>query len=191
MDEDKLGPKDSPDCIAQFQSTVIDGCDWGDSPNNPHDYKFGSTSKTGDGWEYKVTSLAKQVNEVSCDVYKFWFDAVEIRGKNFRDAKLGANAEGLHQQLSGCGGVTNRQFERTADNCCFQWFASAQLPIGTKNCIGQVVQSAGASGNGNCHGAGKRDVSIINSIDDSPGYGDDSQHISKIDMQVKRDSTAA
>jgi hypothetical protein len=181
--DDKKGPKDSPDCAARFQNAVIDGCDGGDPLNNPHNYKFGSTLTTGDGWEYKMTPLAKQVNEIGCDVsYKFFFDAVEVRGKNLPDAKLGANGEGLHDQLSGCGDLTKWKFERTPDDCCFQWFASGQLPIGKKACVGRAVESAGA---------GKRDVNGTDSIDNWPGYGDDSRHIFKDDAQVKRDSITA
>lgn len=139
-----------------------------------------------------MTPLAKQVNDLSCDVsYKFWFDAVEIRGKNFPDAKLGANGEGLQNQLSGCGDLTKWKFERTPKDPTFQWFASGQLPIGTKACVGRAVQSAGASGNGNCHGAGKRDVNSTDSIDNWPGYSDASRHVFKDDAKVKRDSITA
>jgi hypothetical protein len=49
LGDDKKGPKDSPDCAARFQTAVIDGCDGGDTLNNPHNYKFGSTLTTGDG----------------------------------------------------------------------------------------------------------------------------------------------
>jgi hypothetical protein len=192
LNDDKKGPKDSPDCVARFQNAVIDGCDGGDSVNNPHNYKFGATLTTGDGWEYKMTPLSKQVNEVGCDVsYKFLYDAFEIRGKNFPDAKLGANGEGLHGQLSGCGDLTKWKFETTPDDCCFQWFASGQLPIGTKSCVGNAVESAGASSNGNCHGAGKRDVNARDSIDNWPGYGDENRHVFKNDTQAKRDGIAA
>jgi hypothetical protein len=179
LNDDTKGPMDAPDCAARFSNVVIDGCDGGDPLNNPHNYKFGSTFTSGE-WEYKMTPLSKQVNEVNCDVsYKFFFDGFEIRGKNFPDAKLGANGEGLNAELSGCGDLTKWNFERTPDDCCFQWYASGQLPIGTKACVGRAVQSAGGSGNGNCHGAGKRQLSGSDSIDSWPGYGDDSKHVFK------------
>lgn len=177
LDDDTKGPSDSPDCIGRFQGSVIDGCDGDDSTNNPHNYKFGSTLTTGDGWEYTMTPLSKQVNEVSCDVsYKFFFDSFEIRGKNLPDAKMGANGEGLESELSGCGLLTKWNFERTPDDVKFQWYATGQLPIGTKACVGRALISAGGADNGNCHGAGKRELFGIEAW---PGYGDDSKHVFK------------
>lgn len=177
VDDDSKSPKDAPDCFGRFQRSVIDGCDGGDYLNNPFNYKFGSTLTTGDGWEYKMEPLSQQVNAVNCDVsYKFAFDAVEIRGKNFPDAKLGVNGEGLRDELSGCGALTKWHFERTPDNCCFQWFASAQLPIGTKACVGRAVMSAGGSDDGNCHGAWKASGNVSN-IDSRPGYGYEGRHV--------------
>ncbi|KAM0715712.1 hypothetical protein Q7P37_009212 [Cladosporium fusiforme] len=174
-------PEDAPDCVGRFTNAVIDGCDSGDSVNNPHNYKFGSTLTTTDNWEYTMTPWSKQVNEVNCDVtYKFWYDHVEIRGKNFPDAKLGADGEGLKHEISGCGAVSKWNFERTPDDCCFQWYASAQLPIGTKSCAGRAVESAGGSGKGNC----KRER---DSIDDWPGYGDEGRHVFGGSKIAKRD----
>jgi hypothetical protein len=183
--DSKEGPKNSPDCVGRFTRAVIDGCDGNDPVNNPHNYKFGSTLTTGDGWEYTMKPLAKQVNDVACDVsYKFFFDGFEVRGKNWPDAKLGANGEGLKKELEGCGALTEWNFERTPKDCCFQWYASGQLPIGTKNCVGSAVQSAGGSGNGNCHGAGKRGVQRRNDIESWPGYADSSRHVFGKDSSV-------
>lgn len=185
LNDDSKGPADAPDCLGRFQNAVIDGCDGDDPINNPHNYKFGSTLTTADGWEYKMTPLSKQVNEVSCDVsYKFLFDLIEIRGKNLPDAKLGANGEGLKVQLSGCGALTQWKFERTPDDVKFQWYAQCHLPIGTKNCVGNALVSAGGSGNGNCHGAGRRDsVNRRNpiGIEDWPGYSDEYNHVFRND----------
>ena len=101
--------------------------------------------------------LSKQVNEDNCDVsYKFVYDGVEVRGKNWPDAKLGANGEGLKQQLQGCGALTDWGFEWTPNDVKYQWYAHGHLPIGTKNCVGNAVESAGGSSKGNCHGAGKK-----------------------------------
>lgn len=181
------GAKDAPSCAASFKDAVINGCDGGDSLNNPHNYKFGGTLTTGDGWQYTLTPLSKQINEVSCDVsYKFLWDSFEIRGKNLPDAKLGAEGEGLKKQLDGCGAVTQYKFERTPDDAKFQWYASGRLPIGTKACVGSALETAGGSGNGNCHGAGKRGVGRSEiGIEDWPGYGDDSKHVFASD--IKRD----
>ncbi|CAK1364023.1 hypothetical protein CB0940_04010 [Cercospora beticola] len=184
LDDDSKGPKDAPDCLGQFQNAVIDGCDGADTVNNPHNYKFGSTLMA-DGWEFKMTPLSKQVNEVNCDVsYKFWYNQVEIRGKNLPDAKLGANGEGLRKEIDGCGALTKWNFERTPDDCCFQWYAMAHLNIGTKNCVGRAIESAGGSGKGNCHGPGKRQVNGTDAIDNWPGYGDASKHVFKTKAQV-------
>ncbi|KAK8039453.1 hypothetical protein PG993_007864 [Apiospora rasikravindrae] len=172
---DKSSPKDAPDCEGRFTKAVIDGCDGDDKVNNPHNYKFGATLKTGDGWTYTLKPLSKQVNEVSCDVsYKFLFDALEIRGKNLPDAKFGAEGEGLKKQLSNCGALTQWKFERTPNDPKFQWYASGHLPIGTKSCVGSALVAAGGADHGNCHGAGKRRTI---GIEDWPGYGDDSKHV--------------
>lgn len=73
LQDDSKGPNDSPDCVQRFQGAVIDGCDGNDPVNNPHNYKYGSTLTTGDGWVYSMTPLSRQVKEDSCDVwYKFW-----------------------------------------------------------------------------------------------------------------------
>ncbi|KAI5863770.1 hypothetical protein GGS23DRAFT_604773 [Durotheca rogersii] len=190
LDDDSKGPADAPDCLGRFQRVVIDGCDGDDYINNPHNYKFGATFTSADGWEYTMTPLSKQVNEVSCDVsYKFFFDVFEIRGKNLPDAKFGANGEGLKAELSGCGAITKWNFERTPDDAKFQWYASGRLPIGTKNCVGNALVTAGGSGEGNCHGAGKR-MSVtrrrpIDNIEDQPridawpGYSDAGRHVFK------------
>lgn len=186
--DDSKGPADAPNCVGRFQRAVIDGCDGGDHVNNPHNYKFGSTLTTSDGWEYIMKPLSKQVNEVSCDVsYKFLWDGFEIRGKNLPDAKFGADGEGLHKQLSGCGALTKWHFERTTGK--FQWYAAGRLPVGTKGCVGRALISAGGTDDGNCHGAGKRaedltaersmteTLSRRDSIDDWPGYGDEGKHV--------------
>lgn len=166
-------PKDAPDCTARFQNAVIDGCDGNDMLNNPHNYKFGATLRTADGWEYKMTPLSKQVNEVTCDIsYKFWWDGFEVRGKNFPSALMGANGEGLRKELSGCGAMEGWKFEQTPDDCCYQWYASGKLPIGIKGCVGRAIQSAGGASNGGC----KRDIC---SIEDWPGYGDGDRHTFK------------
>ena len=142
------------DCEGSFK-TIIDGCDGNDLLNNPHNYKFGGTLTGSDGWGFKVQPTAKKPTEDICDVsYKFFLDAFEVRGRNFGDAKLGANGEGLKKEIDGCGKVTKWKFEWTPDNVKYQWFASGQLPIGTKSCMGRAVQSAGGTSAGNCHGSG-------------------------------------
>ena len=136
---------------------MIDGCDGDDHVNNPFNYKFGSTLTTGDGWVYKMEPLSRQINEDNCDVsYRFLYDGFEVRGKNWADGRLGVNGEGLLKELKGCGAVTNWKFERTPNDVKYQWYAHGHLPIGTKNCVGRAVLSAGGSSKGNCHGAGRK-----------------------------------
>jgi hypothetical protein len=181
-------PRDAPDCESRLRDGVIDGCDGADKVNNPFNYKFGSTLKTGDGWEYKMTPLSKQVNEVACDVaYKFFFDGFEIRGKNLPNAKLGAAGEGLLEQLRVCGVVSEWQFERTPQDCCFQWYAAGRLPIGTRSCVGSALVAAGGANDGWCKGAGKRSLGG-SSIDDWPGYDDEGRHVFGNQALVERDS---
>lgn len=184
-------PQDDPYCVERFTNAVIDGCDGADPINNPFNYKFGSTLTTTDGWQYQMVPLSKQVNQVSCDVsYKFFFDGFEIRGKNLPDAKLGVHGEGLRDQLTGCGTLTNWQFERTPDDCCFQWYAAGRLPIGTKNCVGDALLTTGGSSNGNCHGPGKRRTMLggDGDIHNWPGYGAEGRHKFK---SMGRNLTAA
>ena len=192
---DSKVPTDAPDCVGRFQNAVIDGCDGADAVNNPHNYKFGSVLTTADGWEYKMTPLSKQVNEVSCDVsYKFLWDAIEIRGKDLPDAKLGADGEGLRQQLSGCGALTEWQFEQTPDDAKFQWYASCRLPVGTKDCVGVALMSAGGADKGNCQGVGKRAANVrrrSSGIEDWPGYGDESKHVFRKPAVEQRASIVA
>ncbi|KAL8678600.1 MAG: hypothetical protein Q9186_005063 [Xanthomendoza sp. 1 TL-2023] len=142
------------DCLEKFK-LIIDGCD-NDSPaNNPHNYKFGGTYTTSDNWEFKLEPLAEKVTENSCDVsYKFALNKFEIRGKNFPDGKLGANGEGLKKEIEGCGALTKWQFKWTPNDVKYQWYASGQLPVGTKSCVGAATQSAGGKGAGHCKGAG-------------------------------------
>jgi hypothetical protein len=176
--DDSRGPKDSPSCVERFQNAVIDGCDGDDAVNNPHNYKFGSTLTTGDGWEYRMTPLSRQVNELNCDAsYRFFWDGFEIRGKNWREAELGAGGEGLLKELRGCGVVSDWKFEQTPNDCCFQWYSSGSLPIGTRDCVGRAVQSAGASSPGNCWGPNRRGLRRRHNIDNWPGYGDSSRHV--------------
>jgi hypothetical protein len=177
---DGQGPMDAPDCVARFSNAVIDGCDGNDAINNPHNYKFGSTFTTGDGWEFKMTPLSKQVNEVNCKVsWKVFFDSFEIRGKNFPDAKLGINGEGLQTELSGCGALTKWKFERASEGDDYQWYAAGQLPVFTKACIGRAIRSAGGSDDDSCKRSGKRQVVGFDSINNWPGYGDDGKHVFK------------
>jgi hypothetical protein len=173
---DERSPKDAPDCLSRFQTAVIDGCDGNDPLNNPHNYKFGSTLLTADGWKYRMTPLSKHVNEVGCDVsYKArGYNVFEVRGKNLPDALLGANGEGLLKKLSGCGQVKEWNFEQTPDDCCYSWYALGRLPGGTKSCVGRAIKSAGGSSNGGCRGPGKRDPG---SIESWPGYGDSDRHV--------------
>ena len=91
----------------------------------------------------------------SCDVsYQFWYDEFEVRGKDFDPAKFGQDGSGLHDQIKGCGKITKWHFEQTPDDPRFAWFASGNLPIGVKACVGRAVKSAGGTSAGNCHGAG-------------------------------------
>ncbi|KAI4244220.1 MAG: hypothetical protein LQ352_006885 [Teloschistes flavicans] len=134
---------DHPDCIGVFQKQLVDGCDGNDPSNNPHNYKFGGTYYTGDGWRFEFDALATQVNTVHCDVsYKVAFDQFELRGKNVPDAELGENGEGLHREIKGCGAITKWHFEWTPNDSVYEWYASGQLPVGTKACVGRALVSA-------------------------------------------------
>ncbi|KAL9600250.1 MAG: hypothetical protein Q9219_003294 [cf. Caloplaca sp. 3 TL-2023] len=142
---------DHHDCVGVFQKELLDGCDGNEPINNPHNYKFGGTYYAGDGWRFEFDALSKQVNTVTCDVsYKFVLDKFELRGKNVPDAILGANGEGLKQEVKGCGALTGWHFDWTPDDSKYEWYAHGQLPIGTKACVGRALVSAGGSGKGHC-----------------------------------------
>lgn len=93
-------PRDAPDCVKNFERTVIDGCDGNDMVKNPDNHKFGSTLTTGSGWVFKMEPLHKQINKDNSDVsYNFSSDRFTVRGKNWPDAKPSVNAEGLSKEL--------------------------------------------------------------------------------------------
>ncbi|KAL8893978.1 MAG: hypothetical protein Q9192_004737 [Flavoplaca navasiana] len=146
---------DLTDCVEKFK-TVIDRCD-GDNPtHNPRNYKFGGTyTDASSGWEFKLEPLAFKPTDNTCDVsYKFVLNHFEVRGKNFPDAKLGADGEGLKEEIEGCGLLTSWKFEWTPDDPRFQWYAKGKLPVGTKSCVGAATQTAGGKHAGSCKGPG-------------------------------------
>ncbi|KAI9890971.1 MAG: hypothetical protein M1814_003472 [Vezdaea aestivalis] len=141
-------------CVGDFK-IIIDGCDGNDPLNNPHNYKFGGKYTTPNGWTFSVQPTAIKPDENSCDVsYKLLLNEFEVRGKNFPDARLGADGGGLKSQIQGCGALTEWHFEWTPKDVKYQWYAKGHLPIGTKACMGRAVLSAGGTSKGNCHGAG-------------------------------------
>ena len=110
----------------------------------------------------------------SCgDSYKFFFDHFEIHGKNFDASKSGTDGSGLkvrpfasialsvylmrfffQENIQGCGALTAWSFQQTPTDPNYQWFASGNLPIGTKACVGRAVVSAGGQSPDGCTGAG-------------------------------------
>nr|OQO23198.1 hypothetical protein B0A51_06264 [Rachicladosporium sp. CCFEE 5018] len=87
--------------------------------------------------------------------YKVLFDHFEIYGAHFDEPKFTSDGEELKHELEGCGEVTKWSFKAlTNDPNGFQWFASGNLPIGTKACVGRAVVSAGGAGPDGCTGAG-------------------------------------
>lgn len=143
------------DCVDKFK-VIIDSCD-GDNPiNNPHNYKFGGTyTDASSGWELKIEPWALKPTENSCDIsYKLAFNKFEIRGKNFPDGKLGAEGEGLKKEIQGCGPLTKWKFKWMPDDVTYQWYATGQLPVGSRSCVGAATQTAGGKDAGHCKGPG-------------------------------------
>ncbi|MCP6134186.1 hypothetical protein NL393_33940, partial [Klebsiella pneumoniae] len=70
---------------------------------------------------------------------KVLFNYFEIRGKNFPVSALSDNGDGLKDNLSGCGVLTEWNFELMPDDAKFHWYAAGQFPFDTKNCIGQAL----------------------------------------------------
>ncbi|KAK6431021.1 hypothetical protein LTR95_012820 [Oleoguttula sp. CCFEE 5521] len=87
--------------------------------------------------------------------YKVLFDHFEIYGAHFDDSEFSSDGEKLKHELEGCGEVTKWSFKTlTNDPNGFQWFASGNLPVGTKACVGRAAVSAGGSSPDGCTGAG-------------------------------------
>ena len=95
-----------------------------------------------------------QAKDTCGDWYDVLFDHFEIYGKNFNPSKLGHDGSGLESQIQGCGDLTAWSFGKTTTNG-FQWYASGNLPIGTKSCVGNALVTAGGSSASGCTGAGK------------------------------------
>ncbi|KAL8784303.1 MAG: hypothetical protein Q9213_004061 [Squamulea squamosa] len=144
-----------PNCVDKFK-LIIDSCDGNDPTNNPHNYKFGGTyTDSSSGWELKLEPLARKATENSGDItYKFTHNKFEVRGKNFPDGKLGANGGGLKEEIKGCGALTAWKFKWTPDDVTYQWYASGNLPVGTRSCVGAATQTAGGKKAGHCKGPG-------------------------------------
>lgn len=139
------------DCVGGFK-VILDGCDK-DQLNNPHNYKYGGTSTSPEGWTFEVKPTATKPTEDSCEVtWKFALDRFEVRGKNFPDAKLGADGGGLKKQIQGCGALTSWHFAWTPHDVKYQWYASGNVPVGAKSCMGRAVKSAGGTSAGHCYG---------------------------------------
>ncbi|KAL8855379.1 MAG: hypothetical protein Q9178_007976 [Gyalolechia marmorata] len=141
---------DPRDCVGVFHKQLIDGCD-SEPTDDPDNYKFGGTYYARNGWRFEFDALATQVNTMDCDVsYRVVLNKFELRGKDLPDSKLGKGGEGLQDKVKGCGAITKWHFEWTPDDWVYEWYASGQLPIGTKACAGRALVSAGGSGNGGC-----------------------------------------
>jgi hypothetical protein len=99
--------------------------------------------------EFKVEPTAKKSNENRCDVSYLSNSAlfqVEVRGKNFPDAKLGADGGGLKKEMNGCGSISGWKFIWTPNDVAYQWYAYVLLPLGMKKgCPGRAVVSAGGT----------------------------------------------
>ena len=102
-----------------------------------------------------TSTPAPQASDLCGDWYKFFFDNFQIYGKNFDPSKFGSDGSGLESQIKGCGDLTKWSFKTlTNDPNGYQWFASGDLPIGTKACVGRAVVSAGGQSASGCTGAG-------------------------------------
>ncbi len=82
--------------------------------------QFGGTLIAADGWQYTMTPKSKKVDDVTCDVsYRFFFDHIEIRGRNVPGTGqpptppgIGDDGGGLLDAIRAeCGVVTDWQFD--------------------------------------------------------------------------------
>ncbi|ERF76444.1 hypothetical protein EPUS_07324 [Endocarpon pusillum Z07020] len=100
------------------------------------------------------TPTEEEENNICGVWYRIILNHFEIRGENFDPVKFGKDGSGLKKEIKGCGALTKWRFEYTPKDPNFAWFASGQLPIGTKACVGMAVVSADGEGPDGCTGPG-------------------------------------
>ena len=79
--DDSKATSTTLDCLGHFKR-IVDSCG-GDNPvHNPHNYGFGGTVTTSDGWTCKLEPKAEKVTENSCDVsYSFVSQHIQDQGE--------------------------------------------------------------------------------------------------------------
>jgi hypothetical protein len=115
---------------------------------------FDSSATTTSTTHTTTASAPTATADDSCkESYKFFWDHFEIHGKNFDPSKFGKDGSGLKKQIGGCGALSGWHFE-TDTSGGWQWHAKGNLPIGSKDCVGRAVVSAGGEGPDGCKGSG-------------------------------------
>ncbi|KAI1266117.1 hypothetical protein F5Y18DRAFT_426006 [Xylariaceae sp. FL1019] len=91
--------------------------------------------------------------------YKVALSSFELRGKNWARSRLGFGSNGgvngsrLQHYLGTCGIITFYRFHMNDDEED-SWWATGNLPIGTRNCVATQVRKAGGMKSGRCSGTG-------------------------------------
>ncbi|KAJ5911341.1 uncharacterized protein N7473_000644 [Penicillium subrubescens] len=114
---------------------------------------FDSSTTTTTTHTTTASAPTATADDTCKESYKFFWDHFEIHGKNFDPSKFGKDGSGLKKQIGGCGALSGWHFE-TDTSGGWQWHAKGNLPIGSKDCVGRAVVSAGGEGPDGCKGSG-------------------------------------
>lgn len=94
--------------------------------------------------------------------YKFFFDRFELEGRNWPRSWIGlgwtseeVDGSNIHNAMKACGATTGWRFKFEADDhhrSVGHWFASGNLPIGMRNCLGNKLMELSHANNmwGSC-----------------------------------------
>jgi hypothetical protein len=86
------------------------------------------------------------------DSYRFLFDKIEIRGKNWASHNLGRSGENISKKLDHCIWLSYFTFEWTPNDVKYEWYVYAQLAPFQERCAGKAVLKAGGRSRGHCDG---------------------------------------
>ncbi|KAI2463235.1 hypothetical protein F4781DRAFT_417305 [Annulohypoxylon bovei var. microspora] len=155
-------PFDEAECNKQLKATS-DNCD-GNDPANPMNWKGGGTTtimSTNPDLKVLYHIAPKSARQPlpnkpggSCDVaYKFLYDEFWIWGNGYVTSDFGQQSNGLMQQLKGCDGLTDWNFNYGLGDDGREWSANGHLLIGKAGCVGRAIGSAGGPSGVDCSGS--------------------------------------
>ncbi|KAI1769817.1 hypothetical protein F4818DRAFT_450792 [Hypoxylon cercidicola] len=155
-------PFDEAECNKQLKATS-DNCD-GNDPANPMNWKGGGTTtitSTNPALKLLYHITPKSARQPlpnkpggSCNVaYKFLYDEFWIWGNGYATSDFGQQSNGLMQQLKGCDGLTDWNFNYGLGDDGREWSANGHLLIGKAGCVGRAIGSANGPSGVDCSGS--------------------------------------